>query len=159
MLHPSVLINGSWHHGLGPQFSKFDPLDESLLWQANSASASDVGLAVDAARAAFPAVNVWQGPEAVAVTAELPGIEPGDIEISVKDNVLTLSGERKAPEVPDGARWHRNERVYGRFSRAIRLPFVASDDKVEARMANGVLWIVISRPEETKPKKIEIKAA
>ena len=110
-------------------------------------------------RAAFPAVNVWQGPEAVAIAAELPGIEPGDIEISVKDNVLTLSGERKAPEVPDGARWHRNERVYGRFSRAIRLPFVASDDKVEARMANGVLWIVISRPEEERPKKIEIKAA
>lgn len=55
-------------------------------------------------RAAFPAVNVWQGPEAVAVAAELPGIEPGDIEISIKDNVLTLSGERKAPEVPEGAR-------------------------------------------------------
>ncbi|WP_217431887.1 Hsp20/alpha crystallin family protein [Brevundimonas vesicularis] len=51
-------------------------------------------------RAAFPAVNVWQGSEAVAVTGELPGIEPGDIEISVKDNVLTLSGERKLPEVP-----------------------------------------------------------
>ena len=110
-------------------------------------------------RAVFPAVNVWQGAEAVAVTTEVPGIEPGDIEIAVKDNVLTLSGERKAPEVPDGARWHHNERVYGRFSRAIRLPFVASDDKVEARMANGVLWIVISRPEETRPKKIEIKAA
>jgi HSP20 family protein len=104
-------------------------------------------------------VNVWQGPEAVAVTAELPGIEPGDIEISIKDNVLTLSGERKAPEVHDGARWHRNERGYGRFSRAIRLPFAASDDKVEARMTNGVLRIVISRPEEEKPKKIEIKAA
>ena len=110
-------------------------------------------------RAAFPAVNVWQGSEAVAVTAELPGIEPGDIEISVKDNVLTLSGERKAPEVPDGARWHRNERGFGRFSRTIRLPFAASDDKVEARMTNGVLRIVISRPEEEKPKKIEIKAA
>ncbi len=67
-------------------------------------------------RAAFPAVNVWQGSEAVAVTAALAGVEPGDIEISIKDNVLTLSGERKAPEVPDGARWHRNERGYGKFS-------------------------------------------
>ena len=111
------------------------------------------------ARAAFPAVNVWQGPEAVAIAAELPGIEPGDIEISVKDNVLTLSGERKLPEVPEGARWHRNERSFGRFSRTIRLPFAASDDKVEARMTNGVLRIVISRPEAEKPKKIEIKAA
>ena len=76
-----------------------------------------------------------------------------------KDNVLTISGERTAPQVSEGARWHRRERGYGKFSRAIRLPFAASDDKVEARMTNGVLRIVISRPEEEKPKKIEIKAA
>lgn len=110
-------------------------------------------------RAAFPAVNVWQGPEAVAITAELPGIEPDDIEIAVKDNVLTLSGERKAPEVPEGARWQRRERAYGRFSRAIRLPFAAADDKVEARMTNGVLRIVVARPEAAKPKRIAIRAA
>ncbi|HHV69886.1 heat-shock protein Hsp20 [Ochrobactrum sp. 695/2009] len=110
-------------------------------------------------RAAFPAVNVWQGAEVVAVTTELPGIEPGDIEIAVKDNVLTLSGESKAPQVLEGARWHRNERGYGKFSRAIRLPFAASDDKVEAKMTNGVLRIVISRAAAEKPKKIEIKAA
>ncbi len=106
----------------------------------------------------FPTVNVWQGDEAVAITAELSGIDPADIDISVKDNVLTLSGERKAPEVPEGARWHRNERGYGKFTRTVRLPFAASDDKVEARMANGVLRIVVGRPEEDKPKKIEIKA-
>jgi len=110
-------------------------------------------------RAAFPAVNVWQGPHAIAVTAELPGIEPGAIEISVKDNVLTLSGERKAPQVPEGAHWHRNERGFGKFSRAIRLPFAATDDRVEARMTNGVLRIVVSRPEETRPRRIEVKAA
>lgn len=110
-------------------------------------------------RATFPPVNVWQGPEAVAITAELPGIEPDDIEIAVKDNVLTLSGERRAPDVPDGARWHRRERGYGRFSRAIRLPFAASDDKVEARMTNGVLRIVVARPEAAKPKRIAIRAA
>ncbi|MGX0876670.1 HSP20 family protein [Roseovarius sp. MBR-154] len=107
----------------------------------------------------FPAVNVWQGDEAVAITAELPGVDPADIDISVKENVLTISGERKAPEVPEGARWHRNERGFGRFARSVRLPFVAAEDKVEARMTNGVLRIVIGRPEEDKPRKIEIKAA
>ena len=107
----------------------------------------------------FPAVNVWQGDEAVAITAELPGVDPADIDISVKENVLTLSGERKAPEVPEGARWHRNERGFGKFARSVRLPFVAAEDKVEARMTNGVLRIVIGRPEEDKPRKIEIKAA
>jgi HSP20 family protein len=111
------------------------------------------------ARRVFPAVNLWQGPEAVSVTAELPGMEPGDIEISVKDDLLTLSGERKAPKVPDGARWHRRERGFGQFSRTIRLPFAAREDGIEARMAHGVLRIAISRPEELKPKKIEIKAA
>lgn len=114
---------------------------------------------VGVAPGVFPAINVWQGDEAVAITAELAGIEPADIDISVKDNVLTLSGERKAPEVPEDARWHRNERGYGKFTRAIRLPFAATDDKVEARMTNGVLHIVVGRPEEDKPKKIEIKAA
>jgi HSP20 family protein len=114
---------------------------------------------VDAGQRVFPAVNVWQGEEAVAVTAELPGIDAADIDISVKNNVLTLSGERKAPKVPEGARWHRNERGYGKFSRAIRLPFAATDDKVEARMKDGILRIVVGRPEQDKPKKIEIKAA
>ena len=74
MLHPSVLINGSWHHGLGPRFSKFDPLDESLLWQSNSASASDVGLAVDAARAAFPAWARRPLAERQAVLARFAGL-------------------------------------------------------------------------------------
>lgn len=110
------------------------------------------------AQAAFPAVNVWQGDEAVAVTAELAGVDPADIDISVKDNVLTIAGERKAPEVPEDARWHRNERGYGKFSRAIRLPFAATGDTVEARMTNGVLRVVVGRPEEDKPRKIEIKA-
>jgi HSP20 family protein len=107
----------------------------------------------------FPAINMWQGDDAVAVTAELPGVEPSNIEITTRDNVLTLAGERMTPEVPEGARWHRNERAFGRFSRSIRLPFPASEDRVEARFQDGVLRIVVGRPEEEKPRKIEIKAA
>lgn len=116
-------------------------------------------LAPVAARPVFPAVNVWQGADAVAITAELPGIEPDDVEISVKDDVLTLTGERKPPQVDENAQWHRNERAFGKFSRAIRLPFTATDDKVEARMTNGVLRIVVGRPDEEKPRKIAIKSA
>ena len=108
---------------------------------------------------AFPAVNVWQNAEAVAITAELPGVDPSDIDITVKENVLTLSGERKLPELSEDAVWHRRERGYGKFSRAVRLPFMAKDDQVEARFSNGVLHVVIARPEEDKPRRIEIKAA
>lgn len=111
------------------------------------------------AQSVFPAVNVWQGEEAVAVTAEIPGVDPVDIDISVKDTALTITGERKAPQVPEGARWDRNERSFGKFSRTVRLPFAASDDKVEARMTHGVLRIVVGRPDADKPRKIEIKAA
>jgi len=110
-------------------------------------------------RPAFPAVNLWQGDEGMAITAELPGVEPSDIDITVKEDVLTLSGERKAPQVSEDARWHRNERSYGKFSRSIRLPFHVSDDRVEARFQNGVLRILVGRSEEDKPRKIEIKAA
>ncbi|SES67449.1 Hsp20/alpha crystallin family protein [Oceanicella actignis] len=111
------------------------------------------------APAAFPPVNVWQNADAAVVTAELPGVEPGDIEITVKDNVLTLRGERKAPEAAEGAVWRLRERGFGQFARAIRLPFRADPDKVEARFKDGVLRIAIQRPEADKPRRIEIKAS
>ena len=106
----------------------------------------------------FPAVNVWQSAEAAAVAAELPGVEPNDIEITVKDDVLTLRGERKAPELGKGVVWHRSERGFGKFSRAIRLPFPADPDNVEARFRDGVLQIALHRPERDKPSRIQIKA-
>lgn len=111
------------------------------------------------AQSVFPAVNVWKGDEAIAITAELPGIDPADVDISVRENVLTISGERKMPELPKEARWHRRERGFGKFTRSIRLPFVASDDKIEARLTNGVLRVVVGRPDDDRPRKIEIKAA
>lgn len=112
-----------------------------------------------AGQAGFPAINMWQGDDAVAITAELPGVEPSGIEITVKDNVLTLVGERTAPEVPEDARWHRNERAFGKFSRSVSLPYPATDDRVEARFQDGVLRVLVGRPEQEKPRKIEIKAA
>ncbi|RMH50947.1 MAG: Hsp20/alpha crystallin family protein [Alphaproteobacteria bacterium] len=142
MLYPSI-------------FGESDPfaLMRSLLRDFDRMSPLRAGQPV------FPAINVWQGPEAVAITAELPGVDPADVEVSVKDNVLTISGERRPPELPENARWHRNERVFGKFTRAIRLPFPATDDRVEARMMNGVLRIAVARPDADKPRRIEIKAA
>ncbi len=107
---------------------------------------------------AFPAMNVWANEEAAAITAELPGVEASDIDIQVKDDVLTLTGERKAPEVPQDAVWHRRERAFGRFTRSIRLPFRIDPGKVEARLSDGILRIAVGRPEEDRPRKIEIKA-
>lgn len=106
----------------------------------------------------YPAVNIWQGADSTAVTAELPGVEPADIDIQVKEDVLTIAGERKATQ-GDGRTWHRRERGYGRFSRIVRLPYRVDPSKVEARFENGVLQIELRRPDEDKPRRIEIKAA
>lgn len=112
-----------------------------------------------AAARAFPAVNIWHGVDSMAVTAELPGVQADDIEIQVKKDLLTISGERKPPESGEDASWHRRERHYGRFSRAIQLPYRVDSERVEARFRDGVLEVELYRPEEDKPRRIEIKAA
>jgi HSP20 family protein len=107
----------------------------------------------------FPAVNIWQGPDSAALTAELPGVDPADVDISVKEDVVTISGERKPPQSDDQTVWHRRERSYGRFSRVIRLPYRVDPARVEARMSDGVLQIELHRPEADKPRRVQINAA
>ena len=131
-----------------------DPL--ALMRRLNQES--DRAGAPEAARG-FPPVNIWQGADSTAVTAEVAGVQAGDIDIQVKDDLLTISGERKPPETGEDARWHRRERGYGSFSRAIQLPYRVDPDRVQARVRDGVLEIELHRPEEDKPRRIEIKAA
>lgn len=105
----------------------------------------------------FPAVNVWADEESTLITAELPGLTSDDIDIDVLENTLTLSGERKAEDLPEGARYHRQERGRGKFSRSIRLPYAVDVDNVEAVFKNGVLEVKLPRTEKDRPKKIEVK--
>ena len=107
----------------------------------------------------FPAINLWQSEDSATITAELPGVEAGDIDISVKDDLLAFSGERRSEEVDDKARWHRRERAWGKFSRAVRVPFNVDPDRTEARMNNGVLEVTVHRREEDKPQRIQVQAA
>ena len=105
------------------------------------------------------AVNLWQSQDRVAITAEVPGVDPGDIDISVKDNVLVISGERKADSASEKTVWHQSERSFGKFRRAVRIPFNLDPDKTEARVKNGVLEVIVHRREEDKPRRITVKAA
>ncbi len=107
----------------------------------------------------FPAMNVWADEESVIVTAELPGLDSKDIQLDVLDGTLTLRGERKPDELPEGARVHRQERGYGKFARTLELPFKVDVDKVKATFKNGVLQVTLPRAEEDRPKKIAIKVA
>ncbi len=111
------------------------------------------------AQAGFPAVNMWQGEHSIALTAELPGFKADDIDIQVKEDTLTISGQRSAPEVGEKAVWHLRERPTGKFARTIRLPFRVDAESVEARFRDGVLEIELQRPAEDRPRRIAVKSA
>ncbi len=105
----------------------------------------------------YPAVNIWTNDEGQLITAEMPGVNPDDINIDVTGDALSISGVRQPDQVADDARYHRRERDYGTFSRTIQLPFMVDTGKVDAAFKNGVLTISLPRAEADKPRKIAIK--
>ncbi len=105
----------------------------------------------------YPPLNIFDDSESFKVHAEVPGVKPSDIDISVTGNTLTIRGERTMPSVPEGASWHRRERQMGRFRRSLTLPEQIDASKVSARCENGVLEILLPRAESAKQRKIEIK--
>ena len=106
----------------------------------------------------YPAINIWTNEDGQLITAEMPGVAPEDIEIDVTGDALSISGVRKPDEVLKEAHYHRRERSYGSFSRAIQLPFMVDTNKAEATFKNGVLQIALPRADADKPKKITIKS-
>ncbi len=112
-----------------------------------------------AAERVFPPVNVWTGRDDAIVTAELPGVDPAKLDITVVGDTLTLSGTREPAEPGEGQVVNRLERETGDFARTIQLPFRVEADKVEAAYAKGVLQITLPRLEADRPKQIAIKAA
>jgi HSP20 family protein len=103
-----------------------------------------------------PAVDVFEDKENVIVKAELPGMKKEDIEVSLHDGALSISGERKSETKFDNAEIHRAERFVGRFHRAVTLPSEVKADKVKAQYQDGMLTITLPKAEEAKPKQIEI---
>lgn len=108
---------------------------------------------------AFPAVNIWTNPEGAVVSAELPGINPNELEISVMGNAVTINGRREPEDLARDATYHRRERLTGQFTRTLEVPFRVEPSKVSAEYKRGVLNILLPRAEEDRPKKIAIKAS
>lgn len=106
----------------------------------------------------YPAMNIWTNEDGVAVTAELPGVHPETIDLSVVGDTLTISGSRQVNGLPEGASYHRRERKQGKFSRTFQFPFAVDSEGVEAKFEKGVLHISLPRAETTKPKKIPVVA-
>ena len=107
----------------------------------------------------MPAMDVYETDEKVVVTVELPGIKAEDVEVSVEEATLTVSGTRGFTAEVTEESYHRIERRYGSFSRAVSLPPQVDTGKVEARFEDGVLSVEVSKVEKVKPKKIQIKGA
>lgn len=105
----------------------------------------------------YPPLNLWSNDTEAVVTAELPGIVASELEISVLRDRLTIHGDRKQEELPEGATRHRNERVHGPFTRTLQLPFEVEDDNVQAAYQQGVLRLTLPRAEATRPRTIKIE--
>ena len=104
----------------------------------------------------FPAVNVWAGNDGAIIMAQIPGVSPDQIDVTVHQDTITLRGKRD-PEVVDGDTIvHRQERVFGPFLRAIVLPFRVDADRVSARFDRGVLTLELPRPAADKPRQIKV---
>ena len=104
----------------------------------------------------LPAVDISETEEAYKIDMEIPAIARDDINVSVKDGVLTVTGERKVEKDTNG-KTHRIERQYGRFSRSFRLPENVDEDHIGATSKDGVLYLVIAKKEKEKPRTIDIK--
>jgi HSP20 family protein len=104
----------------------------------------------------FPAVDVYEDKDALLVKAELPGLKKEDIEISLQEGFLILSGERKQEEKQEGAELYRSERWVGRFQRSINLPCKVEAEKIKATYNEGVLAVTLPKAEEAKPKQIQV---
>lgn len=105
----------------------------------------------------MPAVDIRETPEALVVYAEVPGLSKEDIQITLENNLLTLSGERRFEKDTKQEDWHRIERSYGTFSRSFSLPANVAVEKVDATFKDGVLTIMIPKAESARPRKIAIK--
>ena len=116
---------------------------------------SPLGTAGEAGQWA-PRVDIRETDDALLVQAELPGIDKKDVQLEVKDGVLTLSGERRYEKDVKEENVHRVERAYGSFSRSFSLPSNVDADKVDAKMKNGVLEVRLPKRESAKPKAISI---
>jgi HSP20 family protein len=105
----------------------------------------------------IPAVDIFETPEAIVLKAELPGITAQDISVEVKDNILTLKGEKKLEKETKEENYHRMERSFGSFQRAFTLPGTVQQEEATARFKDGILEIALPKVEEARPRKIKVE--
>ena len=104
-----------------------------------------------------PLVDIYEREGNLELKAELPGVDPKDVDVRVENNVLTLRGERRIDKDVKRESYHRVERAYGSFSRSFTLPSMVDTEHIKAEFKDGVLHLTLPKKEEAKPRQISIK--
>ncbi len=107
----------------------------------------------------YPACDVFEDKEAIKIIAEVPGVTPEDVKISLENNLLTIRGEKKQQAEERTERVHRYERTYGVFERSFSLPSTVDADRIQASYQNGTLTVSVPKVERARPREIPVEVA
>lgn len=107
----------------------------------------------------LPAVDIFEDQNAIRLTAELPGVRPGDVKITIENDVLTINGAKQQVAEENTERVHRYERTYGTFERSFTLPTTVDAGAIKANYEHGVLTVTLPKAEKAKPKVIEVQVS
>ncbi len=107
----------------------------------------------------YPSVNVFDAGDAFVVKAEVPGVDPKDVQLEVEDDTLVIRGQRSFSEPSRDAAFHRRERGQGQFRRVVRVPGRVAADEAKAQYRAGVLNVTIPKAKETRPRRVEVQAS
>ena len=142
---------------LGPRVGELEAnIDASV---AAVAEAVDDGAAIVVLPELATSGYVFEDAESVKIVAEVPGVNPEDVKLSMEGNVLTIRGEKKQQAEEKTERVHRYERSYGWFERAFSLPNTVDPDRIEAKVEQGVLTVLLPKAERARPREIPVKAS
>jgi HSP20 family protein len=104
----------------------------------------------------FPMLNLWTSPDGAILAAEVPGVAPEALDVTVRRDTVTIRGTRPEEPVEEGGAWMRQERAHGAFARTITVPFPIDPDKSSAKFERGLVVLTLPRPESDKPHRIKV---
>ena len=148
-----------WHRpelSTWPTFGRLSSLRHEIdrLFEA---PLSELARASQVLSGADPSVDIYEDKDSFVVKAELPGMKKEDIDVSLHDGTLSISGERKSEEKLENAEVYRSERFFGRFQRTVTLPATVDAGSIKAEYKDGVLTVTLPKAEEAKPKQIDVQ--